>query len=362
MNRKLSGDDFSEAVRECAKLLVCAITMYSVMLVVSAVSAGVTNGLIMLVACMVWIGALGAEILLNLNERTEKTDTSWLACSLLLGIITLFHDILCGAVLIGLCILLYIAGKRTAGRTVLWTGTFAAMFIILHLLMTEMMSGKGTVAGMTLILLSVFHFMKYLHLRPCPYGTLELLTDERKKKNTGILIAVNTLESLLCMCFCTVLVSQGMYASAQQKLFVIKDTYVQILEFALVMIGCHILKDMFSHMDMTDLQKKTIPSVCALMITAAANSLFLFSVRNVVAFLSITALLCYGLILVLLYHHGMLNGKRLRIISSVWSLVYMVTVFTACYAFYNGITVDAQTTGCVAGACACIYMMGSDIA
>ncbi|MGM9941305.1 MAG: hypothetical protein ACI32N_04865 [Bulleidia sp.] len=335
------------------------LTIYSVMLIVNALSMGVANGYILLVCAMVWLGCCAGHILLVSSGRKLNSLHQWILESLCLYGVMCLYNLLCGIVGVILSALQYAVEQKTENQIVRYLLAVGSSFIQLHMLVGAMTSGLRISAGLTLILMVVFHMRSWLDLHPVKDGTMHRVKAVDRQKCVMILSVLTAVEYGICLLLGMKLVRFGMLAVQQKKLFVMMeaDLWIAVLLFGGAVIRYCI--ERFRMPDMPDMEKQTAPHLIGCMIVTALYALDLTGISHLTAGFSMLCLLTLIATLYLMYRFELLNETKRNGIMSVWSLVYMIGVFMLVYTSYNGVTVSSVMVAETAGACAVLHLLWS---
>lgn len=340
----------------CIEWYVSFLAVYSLMVIVSGMQAGVGNGYILLAAGMVWLGSMSAEILLGMKYNRENNHFSWMLESICLSVVMTLFSPICGLATVLFCIGELLMRRKWNNRLLLWGGSIITVICQSHLVLQQMKTTTSIAVGLSLLLLQAIHQKNWLECNPLEYMTLQLHSEQEKEK-ASVMLLMSDLISCSCMIALCILYGRfGLYAVQQKALFISMEADLMTAGIMAVICICRFLKDRYSFGDMSKQEKTAVPWMQSSLSCVALYSLWLMNFSHMTAGFSILCLLILCAVIYLVRRFTGKFSSFTKALMAVWAMIYMVSVFLLVYNGYDGIQIDAITLSQVAAGCAMIYL------
>lgn len=340
----------------CMQWGVNFLTVYSLMVVIAGIQVGVGNGFIVLMAGMVWLGCMAADVLLGLKQKRRNDQAEWMAESICMVIVMAVFSPLCGIVAACLYIAEILAKRKWNSRLLLWGGSVVTVVCMSHLVLQQLKTSSSLALGMTVLLLQTVHQRAWLESNPLEYMTLQLHTD-REKEKAPVVLMLTCLVSTLCMiALCVLYGRSGLYAVQQKALYRFLEADLWSAGMMSVICFCYCLKDRYSYGDMEERDKTAVPWMQSSLCCVALYSLWLMNCSHLIAGFSMLCLLVLCAVMILVKKYAENTSSSAKILLSVWAMVYMVSVFLLVYNGYDGMRINVIRLGEVAAGCAMIHL------
>lgn len=355
MNEK-KKTELLHVLRTCMQWGVNFLAVYSLMVVVAAMQVGVGNGFIVLVAGMVWLGCMAADVLLGIKESEEYTRFCWIVDGICLSIMMAVLNPVCGLATAVFCIVEILLKRKWNSRIMMWCGSIISSVCLSHFIMNQLQNSSAVALGLSLLVLQAVHQKKWLECNPLEYMTLQLHSEQEKEK-ASVMLMVSDLIACSCMIALCVLYGRfGLYAVQQKALFISMEADLMTAGIMAVICICHFLKDRYSFGDMSKQEKTAVPWMQSSLSCVALYSLWLMNCSHLIAGFSILYLLILCAVICLVKRFTGGSSSFTKAMLAVWAMIYMVSVFLLVYNGYDGIQINAITLSQVAAGCAMIYL------
>lgn len=335
------------------------LSVYSVMLMVNALSMGVSNGYIMLVCAMVWLGCAAGNVLLEMSGKKMDEEHGWIVESMCLYVIMTVYNPLCGLAGCVISALQYVVVKRSHNRSVMYGLSVITAVVQVHMILSVMVDAGKASVGLTLLLMALFHIRSWLNIHPKTDGTLQRVNESDRQKTVAVVSLLVAVEYGVYIVMGMKLVRFGLYAVQQKALFAWSEADLWIAGLSCFCIVLRLCMDRFRIPDLCERERNTAPHLIGCMIVTALYSVYLMNVSHLIAGFSMLCLLVIIVVMYLLKRFTTVTEKKMNAIVSVWSHVYMIGVFLLVYSSYNGISVSSLVVGEIAGSCVCMHMLWS---
>ena len=327
---------------------VCYLTVYSVMIIVAGMAVGVGNGYILLVAGMVWLGSLCAHIMLHAVNRTVDFQKRWIAESVLKTLFMAILNPVCGIASALLAIVEYGVRRKAKNRIVIYGAALLSMVCMFHLIWMGLQSASSCAAGLSLLIVQAFEMKDILRNSPSK------MDDEKKKNDNSIYLTAEFLQSVCMTALLIMAMRYGLYAYQQKALFVFLSSDLCIGGImALICVFEEVKQRSGYSIDNNN-------SITAVLSFAAVISIWMLSIYQKAALFSMGCVVILCVVLFLLKRADMLKGRVMKIMLSIWAMIYFISMVLLVYHGYDGMNINVICLGETAGACALVYLFGTE--
>ena len=345
MNEKIRKTA-ADVILSCIHWGVCYLTVYSVMIIVAGMAVGVGNGYILLVAGMVWLGSLCAHIMLHAVNRTVDFQKRWIVESVLKTLFMAILNPVCGIASALLAIVEYGVRRKAKNRIVIYGAALLSMVCMFHLIWKELQGASSCAAGLSLLIMQAFGTKESFR------NSTVKMEDEKKNAKTIYLTA----EFLQFVCMTALLIMAmryGMYAYQQKALFVFLSSDLCIGGImALICVFEEVKQRSGYSIDNNN-------SITAVLSFATVISIWMLGIYQQAALFSMGCVVILYVVLFLLKRADMLKGRVMKIMLSVWAMIYFISMVLLVYHGYDGMNINVICLGETAGACALVYLLGT---
>ena len=92
---------------------------------------------------------------------------------------------------------------------------------------------------------------------------------------------------------------------------------------------------------------------------AAVITIWMLGIYQQAALFSMGCVVILCVVLFLLKRADMLKGRVMKIMLSVWAMIYFISMVLLVYHGYDGMNINVICLGETAGACALVYLLGT---
>lgn len=325
---------------------VCCLTVYSVMIIVAGMAVGVGNGYILLVAGMVWLGSLCAHILMHAVNRTVDFQKRWIAESVLKTLFMAILNPVCGFASALLAIVEYGVRRKAKNRIVIYGAALLAMVCMFHLIWKELQGASSCAAGLSLLIMQAFGTKESVR------NNTAKMEDEKKNAKT-IYLTAEFLQSVCMTALFIIAMCYGLYAYQQKALFVFLSSDLCIGGIMALICAFEEVKQRSGYsIDNNN-------EITAVLSFAAVISIWMLGICQQAALFSMGCVVILYVVLFLLKRADMLKGRVMKIMLSVWAMIYFISMVLLVYHGYDGMNINIICLGETAGACALVYLLGT---
>lgn len=333
------------------------LSVYASIVIINALLQGVTSSYVMLVALAEWCGCFLMDILLGcVLEKDDDPEKTWfITAALTVIVIALVQPVT--AIVTGICyILMVIVYDRFQHRWISVLTSFIAFAAVTWFLIFYLKTGKGFSLSLTLCFMNFRLCRKWIANHPKSYVTLEMHDDQWKRKNCVLLCLVHiagTVASLVMFCC---IMKNGMYAVAEKDLYLPGEMITVFPLCLLVLLLCFYLKERLTLSDMSPVEKEVVPSLAALVTGMISVSLLVMRVYLHAGIYLFACLIAMAALGYLLAGRERKHLKAVRVLLRPVSLFVLVSVFILVYNQYDGMNINAATSGNVMAMLLCMRM------
>ena len=355
MNEK-KKTELLHVLRTCMQWGVNFLAVYSLMVVVAAMQVGVGNGFVVLMAGMVWLGCMAADVLLGTKESEKYTRFCWIVESICLSVVMVILNPVCGLVTAVFCVIEILLKRKWNSRIMMWCGSIISAVCLSHLIMKQLQNSSAVALGLSLLVLQAVHQKKWLECNPLEYMTLQLHSEQEKEK-ASVMLLMSDLIACSCMIALCVLYGRfGLYAVQQKALFISMEADLMTAGIMAVICICHFLKDRYSFGDVSEQEKTAVPWMQSSLACVGLYSLWLMNFSHMIAGFSILCLLILCAVIYLVRRFTGGSSSFTKAMLAVWAMIYMVSVFLLVDLGYDGLHINVIHLGEAAAGCAMIYL------
>lgn len=325
---------------------VCYLTVYSVMIIVAGMAVGVGNGYILLVAGMVWLGSLCAHILMNAVNRTVDFQKRWIAESVLKTLFMAILNPVCGIASALLAIVEYGVRRKAKNRIVIYGAALLAMVCMFHLIWMGLQSASSCAAGLSLLIMQAFGTKESVR------NNTAKMEDEKKNAKT-IYLTAEFLQSVCMTALFIIAMRYGLYAYQQKALFVFLSSDLCIGGIMALICAFEEVKQRSGYsIDNNN-------AITFVLSFAAVTTIWMLGIYQQAALFSMGCVVILCVVLFLLKRADMLKGRVMKIMLSIWAMIYFISMVLLVYHGYDGMNINVICLGETAGACALVYLLGT---
>ena len=345
MNEKIRKTA-ADVILSCIHWGVCYLTVYSVMIIVAGMAVGVGNGYILLVVGMVWLGSLCAHIMMHAVNRTVNSQKRWLAGCVLKTLFMAMLNPVCGVASALLAIVEYGVRRKAKNRIVIYGAALLSMVCMFHLIWMELQGASSCAAGLSLLIMQAFGTKESVR------NNTAKMEDEKKNGKT-ICLTAEFLQSV-CMTVLFILAMRyGLYAYQQKALFVFFSSDLCIGGIMALICAFEEVKQRSGYsIDNNN-------EITAVLSFAAVISIWMLGIYQQAALFSMGCVVILYVVLFLLKRADMVKGRVMKIMLSVWAMIYFISMVLLVYHGYDGMNINVICLGETAGACALVYLLGT---
>ena len=326
---------------------VCYLTVYSVMIIVAGMAVGVGNGYILLVAGMVWLGSLCAHILMHAVNRTVDFQKRWIAESVLKTLFMAILNPVCGIASALLAIVEYGVRRKAKNRIVIYGAALLSMVCMFHLIWMELQGASSCAAGLSLLIMQAFGTKESVR------NNTAKMEDEKKNAKT-IYLTAEFLQSVCMTALFIIAMRYGLYAYQQKALFVFLSSDLCIGGIMALICAFEEVKQRSGYsIDNNN-------EITAVLSFAAVISIWMLGIYQQAALFSMGCVVILYVVLFLLKRADMLKGRVMKIMLSIWVMIYFISMVLLVYHGYDGMNINVICLGETAGACALVYLFGTE--
>ena len=349
MNEKIRKTA-ADVILSCIHWGVCYLTVYSVMIIVAGMAVGVGNGYILLVAGMVWFGSLCAHIMLHAVNRTVDFQKRWIAESVLKTLFMAILNPVCGIASALLAIVEYGVRRKAKNRIVIYGAALLSMVCMFHLIWMELQGESSCAAGLSLLIMQGFEMKDIFR------NSLSKMDDGKIKNGNSISLTAEVLQSVCMTILFIMAMRYGLYAWQQKALFVFFTSDFCIA--GIVATICIFEEIRQRYAVSVHNSNSTITGILS---SVAVISIWMLGTYQLAALFSIVCVVILCVVLLLLKHADMLKGRVMKIMISIWAMIYFISMVLLVYHGYDGMNINVICLGETAGACTLVYLLGVQV-